>query len=183
MDQALVVFLDRDGVICRYYPNDYAKSWAEFEFLPGAKEALRLLKQAGAQVFVISNQGGINKGLFTLESLTDIDARMNRAVEAAGGKITAAYYCPHTAEENCPCRKPKTGLVEKAVSEFGLDLRNSRGYFVGDTASDIITGRQSRLTTVLVLSGKTKLISETQDWPVKPDHIAPDLSGALKYIL
>ena len=181
--QTLIVFLDRDGVICRYFANDFTKSWEEFEFLSGAREALKLLNQAGAKVIIISNQSGVNKGIYSAKDLKKIDRRMAEAVTASGGRIDASFYCPHTSEEACFCRKPGTGLVKKAVSELHLDLKESAAYFVGDSETDIITGHRAGLITILVLSGQTVLAKETEGWTIKPDHIAPDLMGALKYIL
>lgn len=179
----LVVFLDRDGVICRYFAKDWTKSWEEFEFLPGAREALKLLNQARATAVIISNQSGVNKGVFAAKSLEEIDRKMKEAVGASGGRIDAAFYCPHAPEEACRCRKPATGMVEKAVSELNLNLKKSVAYFVGDSETDIIAGHRSGLITILVLSGQTVLAKETEGWKIKPDHIAPDLMGALKYIL
>ncbi|MCX5642095.1 MAG: HAD family hydrolase [Candidatus Omnitrophica bacterium] len=180
---SLNVFLDRDGVICRYFAHDFTKSWEEFEFLSGAREALKMLNQAGAKVIVISNQSGVNKGIYSAKDLQEIDRRMSEAVTASGGRIAASFYCPHTIAEACLCRKPGTGLVQKAVSELNLNLKESTAYFVGDSETDIITGERSELTTILVLSGQTVLAKETEGWKIKPDHIAPDLTGALKYIL
>ena len=179
----LVVFLDRDGVICRYFANDFTKSWKKFEFLSGAREALKLLNQAGAKVLVISNQAGVNEGVYSAKDLKEIDRRMIEAVAASGGRIDASFYCPHTSEEACFCRKPGTGLVTKAVSELHLNLKESAAYFVGDSETDIITGHRAGLITILVLSGQIVLAKETEGWTIKPDHIAPDLMGALKYIL
>jgi histidinol-phosphate phosphatase family protein len=180
---SLVVFLDRDGVICRYFARDFTKKWEEFEFLSGAREALKLLNQAGAKVIIISNQSGVNKGIYSAQDLQEIDCKMAEAVAASGGRIDASFYCPHTSEEACFCRKPGTGLVKKAVSDLRLDLKKSAAYFVGDAETDIITGHQAGLITILVLSGRTVLAKETNNWKIKPDHIAPDLMGALKYIL
>ena len=181
--KSLVVFLDRDGVICRYFARDFTKSWEEFEFLPGARKALKLLNQAGARVIIISNQSGVNKGIYSAEDLKEIDRRMTEAVVVCGGRIDASFYCPHIPEEACLCRKPGTGLVTKAASELHLNLKESAVYFVGDSETDIITGHRADLTTILVLSGQTVLAKETEGWTIKPDHIAPDLPGALKYIL
>jgi len=153
----LVVFLDRDGVICRYYARDLT--------------------------VVISNQSGVNKGIYSAKKLKEIDCGMKRAVNASGGRIDAAFYCPHTPDESCLCRKPGTGLVKKAVFELNLNPEKSIAYFVGDSETDIITGHRAGLITILVLSGQTVLAKETDDWKIKPEHIAPDLMGALKYIL
>ena len=183
MDEALIVFLDRDGVINQDSPADFVKSWAEFRFLPGALEALRLLKQAGAKVVVVSNQSGINRGIYAAEDLEEIDRRFKAAVSDSGGDITASYYCPHRPDEGCACRKPGTGLIDRAARELNLDLERSRAYFVGDRQTDIATGRRAGLVTILVLSGHTLLAGDARDWPVPPDHTAPDLLGALNYIL
>jgi len=183
VDKALIIFLDRDGVICRYYANDYTKDWESFQFLPGAKEALKNLHQAGAAVIIISNQSGVNKGIYSHQTLQEIDSKMKAEIARAGGKITASYYCPHTAEENCHCRKPRTGLIERAIRDLNLNLQRSVAYFVGDSETDIIAGKNAGLITILVLSGKTILAEEAAKWEVAPDHIAPDLLGALKYIL
>ena len=179
----LIVFLDRDGVICRYFAHDFTKSWEEFEFLSGAREALKLLNQAGARVIIASNQSGINKGIYSAEKLKEIDRKMIEAVAACGGRIDASFYCPHTPAEACLCRKPGIGLVTKAVSELHLKLEESAGYFVGDSETDIIAGHQAGLITILVLSGQTVLPEETKGWKIQPDHIAPDLMGTLSYIL
>jgi histidinol-phosphate phosphatase family protein len=181
--QTLIVFLDRDGVICRYFANDFTKSWEEFEFLPGAREALKLLNQAGAKVIIISNQSGVNKGIYSAKNLKEINRRMVEAVTASGGRIDASFYCPHTPAESCLCRKPGTKLVTKAVSKLHLNLKKSAAYFIGDSETDIITGHRAGLITILVLSGQTVLAKEAEGWKIKPDHIAPDLPGALKYIL
>ena len=186
MDQALralTVFLDRDGVISQFYADGYTKSWDEFKFLPGVKEALRFLNQSGAKVFIVSNQSGVNKGLYTYQDLLDIDRKMVDTITDVGGKVWASYYCPHTEEDVCFCRKPKTGLLERAVAEFKLDIQNSYAYLVGDSETDIIAGQKKGLITILVLSGKTVMAKETESWSIKPDHIAADLMGALKYIL
>ncbi|MFH0797403.1 MAG: HAD family hydrolase [Candidatus Omnitrophota bacterium] len=181
--QPLIVFLDRDGVISQFYADDYTKSWDEFKFLPGAKEALRILHQAGAVVFIVSNQSGVGKGLYTNQTLQDINHKMVDAIADAGGKVWASYYCPHTEEDGCFCRKPRTGLIKRASAEFKLDIKNSYAYLVGDSETDIIAGQQAGLLTILVLSGKTIMAKETESWSIRPDHIAPDLMGALKYIL
>lgn len=183
MDETLNVFLDRDGVISCFYPGGYTRSWAEFEFIPGALEALRLLRQAGARVVVVSNQAGINQGLFSREDLDDVDRRMREEVSRAGGFIESSRYCPHTPEEECSCRKPGTGLIEGAVRELSLDLGQNPSYMVGDTEQDIVCGHRMGLVTVLVLSGRTVLREEAEKWKVGPDHVAADLLGAIDYII
>jgi D-glycero-D-manno-heptose 1,7-bisphosphate phosphatase len=129
------VLLDRDGVLNARPPRaQYVRGWREFAWLPGAKEALRLLKQAGYRVVVISNQAGIARGAMTEADLEAIHERMRREAAAAGGGIDAFYYCPHDWHAGCSCRKPKPGLLFRAQRAFNLDL--SRTLFVGDDERD-----------------------------------------------
>lgn len=183
MDEALIVFLDRDGVISRDVPGGCTRRWTDFRFLPGAREALGLLNQAGARVFVVSNQAGVGQGLISPSDLAEMDRRMRDSVEAAGGLIEGSFYCPHLAADGCACRKPATGLLEQAAREHGLDPLRSRGWLVGDRESDIECGARAGLATVLVLSGHTVCRSETGGWEKRPDHVAADLLGAIDYII
>lgn len=181
MDQALTAFLDRDGVICEHYPGDFTRSWRDFRFLPGALEALRLLRQAGIRVAVVSNQSGVGRGFYSAADLDEIDRRMKEAVARSGGLISASSYCPHVEEAGCRCRKPRTGLITEAAARLGGDP--GRGWLVGDSETDIIAGSRCGLTTILVLSGATLDRAEAGKWPVRPDHVAADLGGALDFIL
>jgi histidinol-phosphate phosphatase family protein len=130
-----VVILDRDGVLNKKPPRaQYVRNWSEFEWLPGAKEALRLFKQAGHRVIVVSNQAGIGRGAMSESDLQQIHDRMKAEAERAGGQIDEIYYCPHDWDEGCECRKPKPGLLFRAQRELNLDL--SRTPFVGDDERD-----------------------------------------------
>ena len=127
--------LDRDGVLNKRAPKArYVRSWSEFEWLPGAKEALRLLNKAGYRVIVVSNQAGIGRGLMTETDLRQIHDKMRAEAAEAGGQIDKVYYCPHDWNEGCECRKPKPGLLFQAQRELNLDL--SRTVFVGDDERD-----------------------------------------------
>lgn len=168
-DQATrsAVFLDRDGVINRRRP-DHVKSWSEFEFLPTALEALRLLREQGATTVVVTNQSAIGHGLLTPNELEGIHQRMLEQVCAAGGEITAVYACPHTAGAGCTCRKPAIGLLERAALELGLTLTDS--ILVGDSDSDVIAARAAGCQPVLVSQGSAL---EWQDnLMVVPDLLA-----------
>jgi D-glycero-D-manno-heptose 1,7-bisphosphate phosphatase len=132
--EAPLVFLDRDGVINRD-SDEYIKSVEEWEPLPGSLEAIAALTGAGFRSVVISNQSGVGRGLFSENTLADIHAAMRRAVEAAGGRLQAIYYCPHRPDEGCDCRKPKPGLLRRAAQELGCALRDVP--FIGDKASDV----------------------------------------------
>ena len=129
------VFLDRDGVLNKKMPRArYVRSWAEWQWIPGAKEALRLLKESGYRVMVISNQPGIARGALSEAALADIHERMTAEAQEAGGDIHSVYYCPHDWDEGCECRKPRPGLLFQAQRDFSLDL--SRTYFIGDDERD-----------------------------------------------
>ena len=146
------VFLDRDGVINRNPPNKgYVRTWAEFAFIPNARSAIQELTQSGYRIFVVTNQAGIGRGLFSEESLRDIHRRMVAEITEAGGRIDALYYCPHHPDVGCQCRKPKPGMLKRAAQEHNIDL--SSAYFIGDATTDIEAGRRAGTTTFLVLTG------------------------------
>ncbi len=179
-----VVFLDRDGVINEdpggWTKYEYVTKWNEFRFLPGALEALRTLKEHGYKVFVVSNQAGVGKGYFRKEELEAVDRKMIEEVRRSGGDIEASYYCIHREEEGCACRKPKTGLFDKARGEYDIDAEGA--YFVGDTKRDIAAGERAGLKTILVLSGKASA-EEVTAWGARPHYIARDLRDAVDRIL
>ncbi|MCM8771716.1 MAG: HAD-IIIA family hydrolase [Candidatus Omnitrophica bacterium] len=178
-----LVFLDRDGVISIFTPNDYIKKWSEFEFIPEGIEGLKILKSAGYKVIIISNQAGVNKGLFTMDDLNEITENMLEELRKKGiDNILKVYYCIHKKEENCECRKPKIGLFKKAEEDFGkIDF--SKTYFIGDSDIDIIAGKNIGTKTILVLTGKTKSKEEVENWEIKPDYIFNDLKEAVKFIV
>lgn len=175
------IFLDRDGVINKY-PGDkkYVTSWKDFKFLPGAKKAIALLHKSKFRIFVISNQAGVGKGLFSKIALDLITNNMSKAISESEGKIDGVYYCTHRPEENCPCRKPKAGLVDIVRREYPID--NSSSFFIGDTIRDVFTAREAGCRSILVLSGKEKL-SNRKNWETQPDFVFKDLLEASKFIL
>lgn len=176
-----VIFLDRDGVINRY-PGDtkYVTEWKEFRFLPRAKIALARLYKNGFKVFVISNQAGVGKGIFSQKSLDFITRKMLRAVEKSQGKIEGVYYCTHRQEDSCSCRKPKAGSIELVKKNYSFSLKDS--FFIGDTIADVHTAKAAGCKSILVLSGKEKL-PDRKNWPVQPDFVFKDLYTATEFIL
>ena len=180
---AKFIFLDRDGVINKdpggWTRYDYVTSWSEFHFLPGALEALALLKENGYRAIVISNQAGVGKGHFSETDLKRIDKKMADEVRKKGGEIAESFYCTHKEEENCPCRKPKTGLFDRAM---GIYKAGEGACFVGDTRRDIIAGHNAGLETMLVLSGKAAR-KDIEGWEHKPDHIFDDLLEAVNWLV
>jgi histidinol-phosphate phosphatase family protein len=176
-----VIFLDRDGVINRY-PGDtkYVTSLKGFRFLPRAKKAIALLHKNKFKIFVISNQAGVGKGLFSQKSLNAITDRMLFGVRKANGEIKGVYYCTHRKEENCFCRKPKVGMMEQVLKQHGVNPKGA--YFIGDTIRDVDTARAAGCKAILVLSGKEKLTNR-HNWQTMPDLIFNDLYAATKFIL
>ncbi len=144
------IFLDRDGVI-NENRSDYVKSWGEFRFLPGSREAIAKLTQAGHRIVVCTNQAGLAKGMISKETVEEIHRRMMAEVKEMGGVIEKIYYCPHNKEENCCCRKPRPGLLLRASNELGLDM--SDAVFIGDSITDIRAGLAAGVHTILVLTG------------------------------
>ncbi|MBU0709263.1 MAG: HAD family hydrolase [Candidatus Omnitrophica bacterium] len=180
------IFLDRDGVINKEPGNgEYVKSWEEFEFLPGVKLALKRLDDHGFTIVVISNQAGVSKGLYSEKDLERITRNMLAELSESKIKIKDVYYCMHQTNDNCDCRKPKTGLIELAASNLKqekLSFSLADCYFVGDTIRDIETGRKAGLKTILVFSGKEKPENKNS-WQVLPDFTATDLSEAVELVL
>ncbi|MFH0786562.1 MAG: HAD family hydrolase [Pseudomonadota bacterium] len=145
--------MDRDGAI-NEDREDYVKSWDEFRFIRGAKQALKQFNQAGVLIVVITNQSVIGQGLVTEDELFVIHERMTMAVEKARGLIQKIYYCLHHPDERCRCRKLRIGLLEKAGKEMGLDLKES--VFVGDSFKDIQAGKRAGCRTLQVQTGRGK---------------------------
>lgn len=143
------IILDRDGVLNKKPPRaQYVRMWSEFEWLGGAKEALRLLSQGGYRVIIVSNQAGIARGAMTMADLMDIHERMKGDALQAGGRIEAIYCCPHNWDDGCECRKPKPGMLFQAQRDFSLDL--SRTYFIGDDERDAQAADASGCLSILI---------------------------------
>ncbi|MFA5389271.1 MAG: HAD family hydrolase [Candidatus Omnitrophota bacterium] len=175
------IFLDRDGVINKDPGfGDYIKSWKEFEFLPGAIDAIKLLNKNGYEIFVISNQAGVAKGLFSQEALNEITTNMLKEIEAKGGKIRWISYCTHATDAGCDCRKPNVGQIKKAIK--GLDINFKDTYFIGDSRLDVGAGKNAGFKTILLLTGKEDPL-DAQKWEHKPDFIKDNLMEAVKWVL
>src|SRR5208282_2376662 len=139
-------FLDRDGVINRKAPEgQYVTRWVDMELLPGAREAIRLLNDAGFIVVVVSNQRCVAKGLITAEELESMHARMCREFHDAGATIDAVYYCPHDNQPPCGCRKPQPGMLFHAARVHNLLLSGS--WMIGDSERDVQAGRNAGCNT------------------------------------
>lgn len=146
-----LVILDRDGVI-NVDSDAFIKSPDEWMPIPGSLEAIARLNQAGYRVVVASNQSGIGRGLFDMATLNAMHAKMQRAAAAVGGRIDAVFFCPHTAQDQCECRKPKPGLLKMILERFEVDPATTP--VVGDALRDLEAGAALGFPTHLVLTGK-----------------------------
>ncbi len=145
------LFLDRDGVIIENRDN-YVLSWADVEFLPGALEALASLRDAPYRIVIVTNQSPIGRGLVARRRLTRSE-RVIAQIEAAGGRIDAAYICPHAPEDACRCRKPQPGMLRRAAADLDIDL--NRSIMVGDALTDVGAGQGAGVAeAILVRTGR-----------------------------
>lgn len=168
-----VVLLDRDGtiVVDRHYLADPAG----LEFEAGAAQGLRSLYEQGHRLVIVTNQSGIGRGLLSHQQLAEIHDRLARMILAIGARLEAIYYCPHTPEEHCGCRKPKTGLFDRAASELQFDAASAT--VIGDKFSDVEFGRNAGASTILIAP---KLSPPSNS--MRPDFTAPNLSVAAEYL-
>ena len=148
---ARLIILDRDGVI-NEDSDDYIKSVEEWIPIGGSIEAISRLKKAGYLVAVASNQSGIGRGYFEMQDLQAMHDKLNALLAQRGATIDAIFFCPHTPEDNCTCRKPKPGLLLQIARQLNADLKQA--VFVGDSPSDIKAARMVGATPVLVKTGK-----------------------------
>ena len=170
------VFLDRDGTINEEV--GYLDDPEHLYLIPGAAEAIRLLNEAGILVIVVSNQAGVGRGYFPVETVEAIHEQLAKH----HARLDAIYYCPHHPSEGCDCRKPKTGMLWQAAREHGVDL--ARAIMVGDKVSDLEAGHRAGCRTVLVLTGygeETRKTLERSSF--RPDYVSTNLCSAVKWIL
>jgi D-glycero-D-manno-heptose 1,7-bisphosphate phosphatase len=150
------VFLDRDGVINKKMPKaDYVKKRSEFEFLPGAIDAVRLLGENAYSVLLVTNQSGIARGAMTEADLADIHSKMVAGMEKHGAYIDKIYYCPHGWHDGCKCRKPATGMVDQAAKDFSIDPK--LGILIGDDDRDMEMAKNIGCKGIQVADGNTLL--------------------------
>jgi len=145
------IFLDRDGVIIENR-DDYVRHWDDVTFIPEAIEALRAIASLDYAVVIVTNQAVVGKGILSLQEAEAINQRVMREVNAMGGRIDAAYLCPHRPDENCSCRKPKPGMLMRAANDLNLKLANS--ILVGDAITDMQAARAAGVDATLVRTGR-----------------------------
>jgi len=144
------VLLDRDGVI-NFDSDAYIKSVDEWQPIPGSIEAIVALSRAGFEIVVVTNQSGLSRGLFGLDELEAMHAKLRALVEELGGTVGGIYYCPHLPEDNCNCRKPRTGLLDAVERDYGCAVAGS--VLVGDSMKDVELARRKGCRPVLVRTG------------------------------
>ena len=146
-----LIILDRDGVI-NEDSDEYVKSHHEWQAIPGSLHAIARLNQNGYRIVVATNQSGIGRGLFDMNSLNVMHAKMHRALATVGGRIDAVFFCPHTPEDQCECRKPKPGLFQQIAQRFGVELAQTT--MIGDSDRDLAAGIAAGCEVILVRTGK-----------------------------
>lgn len=173
------IFLDRDGVL-NVDVSPYVTHLEKLEIFPYTVEALRLLNDAGFDLYVVSNQQGVALGLTPIEEIAKIDAAIQAALAPHGFSIKKFYYCFAHDEENDPCRKPHPGMLLRAREEFGVTLEGA--FFVGDKDTDMECGRAVGCRPLLVLSGVTSR-EEAKALDPQPEGIFDHLLAAVHYVL
>lgn len=180
-----VVFLDRDGVINEFPGNGkYVTKVKDFHFIPRALEAISALTAHGYEIFIVSNQAGVGKGIYSRKKLEQITRHMLKDVRKVKGRIRRVMYCTHRSDHGCECRKPEIGNIVRGLRVLNKSPRHAeKAYFVGDTETDIQAGHNAGCKTIFVLSGREDRRHMQRKWSVKPDYIAKDLWEASKIIL
>lgn len=154
-----LVILGRDGIL-NAYREDHVKSPEEWQPVPGALEAVARLNHAGWHTVVATNQAGIGRGMIDMASINAVHQRMMQRLAAVGGRLDAVFFCPHTPEENCDCRKPKPGLMRQIGLRYGIDLRTVP--MVCDTLRDLLAAQAAGCEPHLVRSGRAADLDAAQ---------------------
>lgn len=175
------VFLDRDGTISEEV--GYLNHISRFRMLPGAPAAIRRLNDHQVPVFVVTNQSGVARGYFPELLVRSVHDLMGQHLAADGARLDGVYYCPHVASDECECRKPASGMLERAASEHSIDLKHS--FVVGDRYGDVELAHRVGAHSILVRTGYGAGEEQwhAQDWALQPDFIADDLGAAVDWIL
>lgn len=182
------VFLDRDGTVNEEV--GYLSDLSRLRLLPGTAAAIRMLNEAGLAVVLVTNQSGVARGYFPESFVHDTHELLTRMLADDGARLDGIYYCPHhpTAGEppyrqECGCRKPETGLLDRAARELGLDLHAS--FMVGDKWSDVELGQRAGCRSILVRTGFGHDDEGNRRPPhlSDPDYVAHDLAEAADWVL
>ena len=176
-----LIVLDRDGVI-NHDSDDYIKTTDEWVPIDGSLEAIARLNQGGYTVVVASNQSGIARGYFDIETLTAMHRKMAALLEKLGGHVDAIFYCPHGPKDNCDCRKPKPGMLLEIGQRFNVSLEDV--VFIGDSMADIKAAANANARSVLVRTGKGEKAEKILQAENRDDiPVFDDLAAAVTAIL
>lgn len=167
-------FIDRDGTLIEEV--NYLSNVDDLSVFPYTREALRMLKDAGYLVIVLTNQSGIGRGIFDEASMHAIHAAMQTQLD---DMIDAFYFCPHLPCDGCECRKPGLGMIRSAAADFEIDLENS--WMFGDKRIDVETGRNAGTKTAMVMTGYGQTHSRSLEFT--PDVLAENLLAAVREAL
>ena len=188
MPQNIGVFIDRDGTISEEV--GYVNHLSRYRVYPWTAEAIRNLNEAGLKVIVVTNQAGVARGYFKEELVKQVHEKLEAEMAHAGARFDAIYYCPHHPSvgevpyrQACNCRKPKTGMLERAAAEFGIEV--SQSFVIGDRYGDIELAHNAGARSIFVLSGYGLGEYEYQrhNWKQQPDWVARDLLEASRVVL
>lgn len=174
-----LIILDRDGVI-NFDSDKFIKSPDEWQPIPGSLEAVARLNQNGYRVVVASNQSGVGRGLFDMATLNAIHAKMHKSLAQFGGRIDAVFYCPHAADSQCGCRKPRSGLFQQIAERFHVDLSGVPA--IGDSLRDLQAAADVGCQPMLVETGKGKKTLSAGGLPADT-QVFSDLAEAVDAIL
>jgi D-glycero-D-manno-heptose 1,7-bisphosphate phosphatase len=177
--QVRLIVLDRDGVI-NHDSDQFIKSPDEWRPVPGSLEAIARLNHAGYRVVVATNQSGIGRGLFDMAMLNSIHEKMYKALAHAGARVDAIFFCPHTADATCECRKPRAGMLIEIGKRFNTELTGVP--CVGDSLRDLQAAEVVGAQPMLVLTGKGEKTLRDGNFP-KNTVIFPDLAFAVSALL
>jgi D-glycero-D-manno-heptose 1,7-bisphosphate phosphatase len=175
------VFLDRDGTIAEEV--GYLNHVERFRMFSFAGAAIRRLNEAGMAVIVVTNQSGVARGYFPESLVQQVNERMQRELASVGARLDGIYYCPHGSADDCECRKPKTGMIDRAVREHTIDL--PRSFVVGDRYADMELAFRANCQGIFVRTGYGlgEVTLHAKKWPRQPDAIVDDLEAAAEWIL
>ena len=174
-----LVILDRDGVI-NFDSAQFIKNPAEWKPIPGSLEAIARLNQSGYKVVVATNQSGVGRGLFDMDTLNSIHEKMHKTLFSVGGRIDAVFYCPHPADSDCDCRKPKPGMFKRIAETLNADLKGVPA--IGDSLRDLQASAVLGCLPMLVHTGKGDKTSAEGNLPAGTLEFA-NLSAAVDFIL
>jgi len=171
------VFLDRDGTINE--DTGYVSRPEELVLIEGSTRAVKALNDRGVKVIIITNQSGVARGYFEEKAVGEVNEKLIELLHLDGARVDGIYYCPHHPDDECRCRKPETGMIERAAKEHGVEIEKS--YVVGDKATDMELARNAGAKGILVMTGQGA--EEVDTLKTKPEYVARDLADAVSWIL